>query len=200
LKKEEIFSKLNIKDNSGKLEKILNKKPFSSDAKNLLLNMLYKIEASYEDYCKVKVEVKPKRTIIEDILGIIEADCKDVELVKPKLEENKILKNKKSVGIRKERKIVSYPNEKAIMYALYNIKRNKFEIKSEYKIIKKCMENLLNIGYNQDMNEIIRDFDGWSWNINVEDIEDININLIYQNLQMLVRKRIHAKLAFRLPI
>ena len=190
LGREELFSKLNIKDYNNKLEKIIAKKAFSLDTKNLLLSMLYKMEVSYEDYSKVKVDTKLKRDILEEMLRIIEIDCKYIELVKPTLERNEVLKDRKSISIKKERKVISYPNEKALIYALYNIKRKKFEVTSEYTVIKKSMEDLLNNGSSTDSSEIIRDFDGWSWNVSLTDIEDLYLNLAYQNIQMLVRKQV----------
>ena len=42
--KEDIFSKLNIKDYNNQLEDVLENKSFSEDTKNILLNILYKIE------------------------------------------------------------------------------------------------------------------------------------------------------------
>lgn len=184
--KEEIFSKLNIKDYNNKLEKIIAKKAFSEDTKNLLLNMLYKIEISYDDYSKVKVETKSKKDMLEEILDIIGNDCNAIELVKPKEKENEVLKDKKSIGIKKEKKIISYPNEKPVMYSLYSIKDNSFEVDKKYSTVKNSLGYVLNIGNNIDITEIIRDFDGWSWNINVGDIEDIKINLVYQVIQSLV--------------
>ncbi len=58
MEKERLISKLNIKDYNNQLEKILSKKTFSEDTKNLLLNMLYKIENAYDDYNKVKRKYK----------------------------------------------------------------------------------------------------------------------------------------------
>ena len=46
--KKEFFSKL--KNYNNELEQVLEKKEFSSDIKNLLLGMFYKIEVSYKDY------------------------------------------------------------------------------------------------------------------------------------------------------
>ena len=43
MKKEKIFSLLNIKDYNNELEKILAKKNFSMDTKNLLLTMSYNL-------------------------------------------------------------------------------------------------------------------------------------------------------------
>ena len=61
LDKEEIFSKLNIKDYNNQLENVLENKSFTEDTKNILLNILYKIETAYEDYRKVKVYVPLKK-------------------------------------------------------------------------------------------------------------------------------------------
>ena len=144
------------------------------------------MEASYEDYNKVKVDTMLKKDVLEEILTIIENDCKYIELVKPNLEKNEILKDRKSLAVKKERKVISYPNEKAMLYALYDVNRHKFKIDEKHTMIKKSMEEMLSIGSNMDKSEIIRDFDAWSWNIDIEDMEDLSINLIYQNLQMLV--------------
>ena len=67
--RDEIFSKINIKDYSNKLEKIIAKKAFSLDTKNLLLSMFYKMEVAYEDYNKVKVDTKSKREILEELIA-----------------------------------------------------------------------------------------------------------------------------------
>ena len=49
-KKKQILEKFNLKDYTNRLEKILEKKKFSLDTKNLLLSMLYKIQNGYNDY------------------------------------------------------------------------------------------------------------------------------------------------------
>ena len=47
-----LFSKL--KDYNLELDEVLDNKYFSSNIKNLLLNMIYKIEVNYKDYSEVK--------------------------------------------------------------------------------------------------------------------------------------------------
>ena len=47
-----LFSKL--KDYNEILEAVLDKKYFSSNIKNLLLNMIYKLEIAYPDYVEIK--------------------------------------------------------------------------------------------------------------------------------------------------
>ena len=65
--KEEFFSK--FKDYNKELEKILEKKDFSKDTKNLLLSMFYKIEMSYNDYFTVKRKTISKQEYLENILN-----------------------------------------------------------------------------------------------------------------------------------
>ena len=73
--KEKNFSKFNTSDYNNYLEDILEKKSFSESAKNILLNILYKIETAYEDYNKVKVETKTKNELLEEIINVISKKC-----------------------------------------------------------------------------------------------------------------------------
>ena len=59
-KAQKLLRKIHIKDYTNSLEKILEKKNFSIDIKNLLLSMLYKIENSYKDYKNTKADVYEK--------------------------------------------------------------------------------------------------------------------------------------------
>ena len=43
------------KNYNNELEEVLSKKPDNEDVKNLLLDILYKIENEYDDYKNVKV-------------------------------------------------------------------------------------------------------------------------------------------------
>ena len=106
MEKEKFISKLNIKDYNNQLEKILSKKSFSEDTKNLLLSMLYKIENAYEDYILVNGETKTKKETLEQILEIISNDCKKIEIVNTK--ESKV--------IEKEKKIFNFNSFFAILY------------------------------------------------------------------------------------
>ena len=82
-KKEDLFGKLNIKDYNNELEEVLETKNFSSDIKNFLLSMLYKIEIAYEDYSTVKYLSKTKREFIEEIIYTIKYNCDTIKLIKP---------------------------------------------------------------------------------------------------------------------
>ena len=65
-----LFSK--VSTYNDKLEKILESKNYDSETKNLLLNMLYKIEISFADYQKVKGKGFTKEEFIEKIIDIID--------------------------------------------------------------------------------------------------------------------------------
>lgn len=176
LEKENLISKLNIKNYNNQLEKILTKKDFSEDTKNLLLSMLYKVENAYDDYSTVNKDTKTKKETLEEILEIIEKNCEQIEIVK----------TRESKCIIEEKKIITYLNTQKILYEIYQIKQQKFKVFEQYEIIKPAIEEALNQGYSIASNEVIRDFDGWSWNIVTEDIDNLDINLIYQTLRILV--------------
>lgn len=186
MSKEDLFSKLNIKDYNNQLENVLENKTFSEGTKNILLNILYKIETAYDDYKKVKVNVNSKKELLEETIKIIEENCDEIEMVKFSLNEETKLKDKKFITEKENNKIISYPNEKNVFYALNHLKENRFIINNKYVILKEPMENLLNQGYIIDKEEIIRDFDGWTWNILSNDIENYIYNLVYQNIRILL--------------
>lgn len=186
MEKEKIIQKLKIKDYNQELEEILANKTFSKDTKNLLSSMLYKVENSYEDYKKTKVDVASKKDFLEELIEIIKRDCKEIEIIKPKIEEeNTILKGKKSIAVKEEQKIITYQNELALLEAIYELSTNKFNEESE-DLNEKAIFTVLNKGEETSKSEIIRDFDGWSWNITTSEIESYIPNLIYQSVVFLI--------------
>ena len=80
--KNKLFSKFNIKDYNNKLEKVLENKVYSLGAKNLLLNMFYKIENSYSDYEKTKRQVPLKNDFIQYLINTIQNKCAEIEIIK----------------------------------------------------------------------------------------------------------------------
>ena len=178
MEKDKIIYRLNIKDYNNNLEKILTKKTFPEAAKNLLLSMLYKIENSYEDYKKVKVNVKLKKEILQEITEIIENKCDTIEVVKPDVKD---IKNDV-----KDKKIVTYLDEKILLYKIIELEDNTFFINQKYALTKKYLEKALNQAYTINLNEIIRDFDGWSWNISIKSVTNLAYNFLYQTILILV--------------
>ena len=108
------------KDRNLELEKILEKKEIDEQAKNLLQGILYKVEASYKDYQKVKGKKQTEEKYVEEILENIQKKCSKITVVKlrQKLADEEIQKelekNKYYVG----NEIVSYPIEEKILYAI----------------------------------------------------------------------------------
>lgn len=185
-KKEDLFSKLNIKDYNNYLEEVLETKNFSSDAKNFLLSILYKIETAYNDYYTVKSIDKTKKEFIEEIIEIIKNNCDKLELIKPSNKKYSEFENKKEKCIvnKEKKEIISLYNEQVLLYAIFKLKDNEGNFKND--ILKAPLQELFDNGKNINAKEVIRDFDGWAWNIEINQIESIEYNLVFQNILMLI--------------
>lgn len=186
--KEDIFSKINLKDYNNILENVLEQKAFSEDVKNLLLSMLYKIENWYEDYKTIKVNVSSKKNYVKKIIEVIKEECKEIKLVKPLSDESKVLEEKNvNYIVEKEKgKITVYPNERMMLEALIELSQKEIELEDEYYLYSLAMKNVLSIGNKMNYVEVIRDFNGWSWDITTSQMESKNINIVYQNLLILL--------------
>lgn len=184
--KGKIFSRL--KDYNHILDKTLEKKNFSEDAKNLLLSMIYKIENSYSDYAQIKGIFQKQSEFIDEIIDIVSNNCKYIFLVDPKKDGVKLLKQENVLALtdEKEQRIYSYPTEQAILYGIMDIKPKYFYIPRNYYYIKKQFQKILVEGSILNSTEVIRNFNGWSWNV----AEDANINhvanVIYQTIRILI--------------
>lgn len=183
--KEKIFSKLNSKDYNNQLEKILENKEFSENIKNLLLSMLYKIEAGYKDYTIVKKVVENKKEYIEEILNIIKNKCKKIIIVEEDSDKNSEMEETKTnflVDIEEETIFLKYPNERVLLYAIYKMNDKQVYLDEKYNLIRNSLSELLNAGENINNIEVLRDFNGWNWNTEIKEIPEISTNVIYQNL------------------
>lgn len=189
--KEDIFSKINLKDYNNVLENILEQKAFSEDVKNLLLSMLYKIENGYEDYKTIKVNVSSKKSYVKKIIQIIKDECKEIQLIKPLSEGSKILEeNNVNYIVEKETgKIISYPNERMMLEALVTLSQKEIVLDEQYSLYNLAMKDVLSIGNRMNCVEVIRDFNGWSWDITTNQMEGKNINIVYQSLLILLGNR-----------
>lgn len=188
--KEEFFSK--FRDFNRELEKILEKKDFSKDTKNLLLSMFYKLEVSYNDYFIVKRKSKTKKEYLENILENI-AQCNTIELIEPNNSQFEILKENQLYEIDfKLKKIKVLANEFALLSAIFELNNFQIRLNEKYNLIRNSMPYLLNTAYDMENIEVLRDFNAWSWNTLVSEIKNININLIYQNLKIALNKDIFS--------
>ena len=185
-KNENFLDKIVKKDYNNELETILEKKYFDENVKSILLSILYKIEASYKDYKKVKQNAETKEEFIEKIIQIIRIYCNEIKLIKPNSEENKIIGNKTFLVEKNKKRIICYNVEKKLLYCISKISKKDKIIKDEYFLINEALSNLINVGNNINTVEPLRDFNGYSWTIIPREIESIEHNLIYQNLLILV--------------
>lgn len=179
-KKEKLIDKFVKKDYNNDLEEVLAKKNFEEEVKNLLLDIMYKIETSYNDYEMVKKNVLTKEDYIKNIIKNIKDNCESIELFRP--DEN----SKKSFIVDKEKKqIMCYPILRKLLYSLAKIQKSDDIIKLEPEILNKTLTNMINVGNNINTVEPLRDFNGYAWSISRIDIENFLYNIIYQDLIIL---------------
>lgn len=193
--KEEFFSK--FKDYNSELEKILEKKDFSRDSKNLLLSMFYKLESSYDDYQTVKRRVKTKQEYLENIIDNIK-QCNRIETIKstdPEFEEW-TKENKKYEVDMKLKKIKVIENEISLLSALLELNNFKIYLGEEYNLIRNAFPYMINTANDMNNTEVLRDFNAFSWNITVQDIPNIPINLVYENLKIALTIDIIGRLEY----
>ena len=177
-----LFPKL--RDYNNELEKIFDKKTFSSNAKNLLLSMTYKLEVCYRDYYQVKVYSLEKDDFFNNILNVIKNYCDNIKTVEPNSAEAELLKqhNVDALTNSRERRMRVYPTEQSMLYAVCDIEPKYFYIKDDF-IFKNVFQRILVDGYKQNTMEVLKNFNGWSWDVNKNLSKTACIsNLIYQNL------------------
>lgn len=186
-----MLEKIIKKDNNQELEEILENKKIDEQAKNLLQGILYKIEVSYKDYEKVKGKKQTEDKFVKEFIKNIDKRCDKISIVKPskKLEDEEIQKelekNKYYVG----EEIVSYPIEEKLLYAIEKKSRYPKILNNKYEEATVAISDLINTGKNLDRVEVLRDFNGWSWNTINKEVSNIEANLIYQTLQIILGEK-----------
>ena len=162
------------------LEKILDSKYFSSNSKSLLFSMIYKLEQFYTDYAIVKNIDTTKDEFLNLILDTIKKYCDNIKLIEP--EEDDILRKHNVLALtnENERSILCYPTENSLLYAISDIMPKYFYITNDFEYKNSLQRTLVN-GYNANFLEILSDFNGWSWDITLNNKNNIQDNLIYQN-------------------
>ena len=185
-KNDKLLDKIVKKDYNNELEKILEKKVFSENAKSILLSILYKLETSYKDYKKVKQDVVTKEELIENVINIIENNCNELKLIKPNSKESELIGDRTFLVEKKNKRIICYNIERKVLYCLAKISKRNRIIKDNYFIINKTLSDLINVGACINEVEPLSDFNGYSWTTIPKEIESITHNLIYQNLILLV--------------
>ena len=181
-----IFSKISSNEYNNRLEQILETKPFDEEVKNLLLSMLYKIESGYKDYSIAKTNAETKEDFMEKILYIVKEDCKQIQIVTPKTKEAEPIEETNGVCKinAKHGEILVYANENDLLYSLekiYEERRKNIENNFQDTYYGKAIQEFMVEARSINSCEVIRDFDGWSWNSGLSS-EQIIKNLIFQNI------------------
>lgn len=178
------------RDYKEELANIAETKGFSHNAENLLLSMAYKIEDGYDNYHRVKREVPNKYDFIDRIVKIAREDCDFIEIAEPNTELEKELKQNKCRIMTerdtrsKQRKVISYPNEKTLLYGLTKISLP--PMRNNLTVEEQAIFTAVNIGRCISTSEAIRDFNGWTWSILESEIESTECNIIYIFLSYLL--------------
>ena len=186
LQKRNILDKIVKKNYNNELEEVLETKHFDEIVQSTLLGIMYKIEAAYKDLETVKKDVQTKEEYISNLIEIIKNECNSIKIIKMSDEENKIPNNKTYIVDKKDKKIIAYPIERKILYAISKLGKKEKIIKDEYFLINETISELINVGNSINMVEPLRDFNGYSWTTIPQEIESIDHNLIYQDLRILV--------------
>lgn len=187
-----MLKKIIKKDKNEELERILDGKNIDEQAKNLLQGILYKIEVSYKDYQKAKSIEQTEEQYVNELLVNINKKCNKIRIIKisQKLDDDEIQKELKTkkfyIG---ENEIISYPIEQKLLYAIEQKSSNNKILNNKYGETTIAISDFINTGKNIDRVEVLRDFNGWSWTTIKKEIENIEANLIYQILQIILGQK-----------
>ena len=176
------------KDKNKELEKILEQKEVNEQAKNLLQGILYKIEVSYKDYKIVKGKKQTEEKYVKEMIDNIKKKCDKITVInlKQRVQDEEIQKELDENKFFVEEEIVSYPIEEKILYAIEKKSRYSKILNNKYEEKTTAISDFINTGKNMDRVEVIRDFNGWSWTTVKKEIGNIEANLIYQMLQIIL--------------
>lgn len=130
---------------------------------------------------------KRKTNFVGNIINIIRS-LEKIETVSPSSEEG-LAFAKQGINCKVDtylRKIKVFPTERAMLFALFKVNDTQMYLDEKYHLLRIALPEMLNEGRDINNIEIIRDFNAWSWNTLPSEISNIDCNLIYQNLQMLL--------------
>lgn len=180
-----IFKNIMKDDYIYEVEKVLEKKKITNEIKSLVMDTLFKIEETYPNYKRVKVDVLEKKEYINQIIRALKL-VENIEVMY--MQEKDVLKCVTKTMVDKNENgyydITIYQNNLSLLYALQTI------IHEEYGGNEiACSDTFTTIlkygGIYSDI-EILRDFSGWNWNRN--SIKNINIyhDIIYKKLLLIL--------------
>ena len=180
-----IFKNIIKNDYIYEVEKVLEKKKITNEIRSLVMDTLFKIEETYPNYKRVKVDVLEKKDYISQIIIAL----KKVETIDIMyMQEKDVLKCLTKTTVEKNERgyydIQIYQNNLSLLYALQTIVNEEYG--GDELPCSSAFDKILKIGGIYSDIEILRDFSGWNWNRN--NIKDFNIyyDIIYKNLLLIL--------------
>lgn len=180
-----IFKNIIKNDYIYEIEKTLEKKGITNEIKSLVMDTLFKIEETYPNYKRIKVDVLEKRDYIREIVVALK---KVDNIYIMNMEEKDILKCVTDTKIEKNARgyydIQIYHNNLSLLYALQTIINEEYGINEQP--CSNAFDKILKIGGIYSNIEILRDFSGWNWNRNKIKNFNIYYDIIYRNLLLIL--------------
>ena len=180
-----IFKNIIKNDYIYEIEKTLEKKGITNEIKSLVMDTLFKIEETYPNYKRIKVDVLEKRDYIREIVVALK---KVDNIYIMNMQEKDILKCVTDTKIEKNARgyydIEIYHNNLSLLYALQTIINEEYGINEQP--CSSAFDKILKIGGIYSNIEILRDFSGWNWNRNKIKNFNIYYDIIYKNLLLIL--------------
>lgn len=180
-----IFKNIIKNDYIYEIEKTLEKKGITNEIKSLVMDTLFKIEETYPNYKRIKVDVLEKRDYIREIVVALK---KVDNIYIMNMQEKDILKCVADTKIEKNARgyydIQIYHNNLSLLYALQTIINEEYGINEQP--CSSAFDKILKIGGIYSNIEILRDFSGWNWNRNKIKNFNIYYDIIYRNLLLIL--------------
>ena len=180
-----IFKNIIKNDYIYEIEKTLEKKGTTNEIKSLVMDTLFKIEETYPNYKRIKVDVLEKKDYIREIVVALK---KVDNIYTMNMQEKDILKCVTDTKIEKNARgyydIQIYHNNLSLLYALQTIINEEYGINEQP--CSSAFDKILKIGGIYSNIEILRDFSGWNWNRNKIKNFNIYYDIIYKNLLLIL--------------
>ena len=180
-----IFKNIIKNDYIYEIEKTLEKKGTTNEIKSLVMDTLFKIEETYPNYKRIKVDVLEKRDYIREIVVALK---KVDNIYIMNMQEKDILKCVTDTKIEKNARgyydIQIYQNNLSLLYALQTIVNEEYG--GDELPCSSAFDKILKIGGIYSDIEILRDFSGWNWNRNKIKNFNIYYDIIYRNLLLIL--------------
>ena len=180
-----IFKNIIKNDYIYEIEKTLEKKGITNEIKSLVMDTLFKIEETYPNYKRIKVDVLEKKDYIREIVVALK---KVDNIYTMNMQEKDILKCVTDTKIEKNARgyydIQIYHNNLSLLYALQTIINEEYGINEQP--CSSSFDKILKIGGIYSNIEILRDFSGWNWNRNKIKNFNIYYDIIYKNLLLIL--------------